>query len=203
MKQDILHKHEGAVLRLRGRKAGPLSDENRRLLQQAFLDAFALQGTVTKATQTAHIDRTIVYYWLKNDSAFANAYAEAITAYNDVIRNALHERGVVGIQKALFQKGQPVLDSGVAQVYETHHSDALLALIARARLPEYKQTEIQPNANVALTEHSLIIEDMRVLEEHVLDMLLQDLARIETEKNTYAHTTIIAASTPESTTPRA
>ena len=179
-----------------------MADQERYATQQRFLDAFSRYGTVTRASQEVGIHRTTVNYWARTDIPFANSYAEAIVAYQDVIRDALHTRAVTGIATPVFHHGQPLIDTTTGKpLTVVKHSDALLALLARARLPEYKNLDAPVTMGVTLTEHSLIIEDIRLLTTNVLDTLLLDLERIDAEKATYGNNTIVDnGATPQSPT---
>ena len=134
---------------------------------QIFLDALAEDGVVTKACERAGIIRRVAYARRQTNAAFAEAWEDAMGAWRDRLRQEAQRRAVNGTHKLLYHQGQPIYeyrtvigtdgkpekdDSGQdkrevvrdangqpvqARVYD--FSDALLARMLAANVPEYRE----------------------------------------------------------------
>ena len=110
------------------------SQTERHIRQGVFLKALCHTGIISLACRTARIHHTTVHYWLQGRPDFKAAYDEAIEIANDVVRAEIFRRGVIGVQKPVFYKGEIVGEV-------TEYSDNLLALLARSRMAEFKKAD--------------------------------------------------------------
>ena len=108
-----------------------MTDAQRALAQQRFLDSFRAIGNISKAAIAAGVSRKTVYNWLKNSDDFRNRFEEAEEDVRDAIREEIHRRAIEGVDEPVYQRGLLV---GHVRKY----SDALLIKMAQARLPEYR-----------------------------------------------------------------
>jgi AcrR family transcriptional regulator len=108
-----------------------MTDAQRTLAQQRFLDTFRAIGTISKAAVAAGVSRTTVYNWIRNDRVFQESFKDAEEDVRDAIREELHRRAIEGVDEPIYQRG--VLVGHVRK-----YSDAILLKMAAARLPEYR-----------------------------------------------------------------
>lgn len=137
-----------------------MSPEQRRAVQDVFLEAFSLNCNVTASCQKAKIDHSTVFYWEKHDAGFRKRYAEAKVKADDMIRAAWWTRAIQGVKKPLTcAKGlvYEEVDDGKGgktsrPMMVTEYSDRLLELMIKCRLPEaagLSSTFMQQQANIA------------------------------------------------------
>jgi hypothetical protein len=96
--------------------------------QKQFLEQYARCGNLTEAARKCRIDRNRHYDWLQDpeyEAKFANAYAQAC----DIVDGEIRRRGVTGILKPVFYKGEKV---GSIREY----SDTLLIFLAKGMMPD-------------------------------------------------------------------
>src|SRR5262245_58419046 len=96
--------------------------------QKRFLEAYAKCGNVTEAAGKVGISRERHYDWLQDpeyEARFADAYGQACEQVDREIRR----RGVVGILKPVWYKGEKV---GSIREY----SDTLLIFLAKGMMPD-------------------------------------------------------------------
>lgn len=128
-----------------------LTDGEREAAQEAFLRAFATTGVISTGLRAIGVSRQAVDYW-RTKPEFAERYAEAEQAANDVLRLEIHRRAVEGLTRKKFTgKGQAIIDPETGQQYvEREYSDSLLQFAAKARMPEFRET-VQQNVNLTGT----------------------------------------------------
>ena len=115
------------------------------MLKAAFLEAFAETGIMRAACEAVGVSRATIWHWQEHDADFGAAYQQARALADDALRKEIHRRGVEGIEKPVFWKGQQV-----ATVRE--YSDTLLIFQAKARMPEYRdQSKIEHTGELVLT----------------------------------------------------
>lgn len=164
----------------RRRKGQRLTPEQKRQAQDTFLKTFAMNANVRAACLAAGIDRSVIYQWLEKDTAFTVLYHEAEKDADDMIRAAIFQRAIRGYEKpvvsmgkivyeetpvldalgkpVLDEKGRPVVRYG-KPLTETVYSDALLALLAKARMHEFRekqQVEMSGSLDVSGVRDSLL-----------------------------------------------
>jgi len=72
----------------------------------AFLAAFRLTASVTKAAKAAKLDRSLHYRWLKEDPAYAPAFAEAAAEAAQLLEDEAVRRAYEGVEEPLVYKGE-------------------------------------------------------------------------------------------------
>jgi hypothetical protein len=121
--------------RLIARKRGPMREEEKPLVQDNFLKAFAVSGNVRQACLRAGVDRSTIYAWKRDDEAFAERYKLAEDDVNDRLRAEMWRRAMKGVRKPVYQGGKQV---GFIREY----SDGLISLLAKAHMPEFRQAGV-------------------------------------------------------------
>jgi hypothetical protein len=89
-------------------------------------------GHVKKAAEAAGVGRRTVYDWREAHAEFAAQWDEITDAVNDDIEHEIRRRGIDGVERPYFYKGEQV-----ATVRE--FSDNLLMFYAKKRMPEYRE----------------------------------------------------------------
>lgn len=108
------------------RLAGTLDEKRKHI----FLRVLAETGSSKLACQSAgYRNMAAINRALKNDAAFAEAYDEAVAAAGEFIEAEAVRRGMQGVKKAVYYKGNIV-------GYETVYSDSILALLLKASKPD-------------------------------------------------------------------
>jgi hypothetical protein len=96
--------------------------------QAAFLAEFALCGNVLRSALKVRVGRQTVYHWLK-DPAFQEIFDAAHQDALDRLEEEARRRAVDGVL-------EPVVSGGQLVTYRTRYSDALLALLLKAKRPD-------------------------------------------------------------------
>jgi hypothetical protein len=94
-----------------------------------FLEIIYLTGNLSGACKAISVSFETINKWRRDDPVFAAAMDEAIERHKDVIEDAIHQRGIVGVEKPVFQGGKLV-------GYQREYSDSLLLAKAKAYIPE-------------------------------------------------------------------
>jgi hypothetical protein len=112
---------------------------------------------------SAGIERRLVYYWQEHDETFALKFQVAEQEANDVIRAELFKRAVQGIEKPVVSMGKVVYQDG-KPLMERVYSDNLLSLLAKARMPEFRDKQsVDLHATVNGAVDSTLHIDVRSL----------------------------------------
>lgn len=97
--------------------------------RQAFLDHLAKGWTIHASVQAAGIKRREAVYDLRGrDETFADAWDSAIEAGVQVLEQEAIRRGVIGVDKPVYQGGHLV-------GHVTEYSDQLLQFMLKAKRP--------------------------------------------------------------------
>lgn len=120
------------------RRGQRMTAEERKIAQEKFLKTFAKNANVRAACMAAGIDRSQVYRWQEHDTEFSLKFNVATEQANDLIRAALWLRGVEGITKPVVSMGKLVYGEDGKPLTEKVYSDSLLSLLAKARMPEFR-----------------------------------------------------------------
>jgi hypothetical protein len=136
-----------APIRKRRKGQRPTAEEKRRI-QATFLEAFANNANMRAACKAAGVDRNTVYAWQEHDEAFSFRFKQAEADANDVIRAAIYQRGLQGIDKPLHWQGRMVMEDVPdprhpgkmirRRVTVKDYSDTLLIFLAKSRMPEFR-----------------------------------------------------------------
>lgn len=118
-----------------------LTKQQTQELQEKFLKSFSMTANVRAACMQAGIDRATVRKWEEHDETFGFRYKEAKADANDLIRAELHRRAIQGYDKPVISVGKIVYDKDGKVLTEKIYSDNLLGLLAKARLPEFRDKQ--------------------------------------------------------------
>jgi hypothetical protein len=134
-----------AIRTSRRRNGQHMSAEERKVAQEEFLKAFAMTANVRAACMKAGIDRSTVYRWQEHDTEFGLKFRQASEDANDVIRAELFRRAIQGTEKPVVSMGKAVYveteDGRKKPLMERVYSDNLLSLLAKARMPEFRERQ--------------------------------------------------------------
>ena len=87
--------------------------------KRAFLTAFVICGSRTRAAEMAGCDRKMHLIWLRDDPAYAQAFAQAELMAAELAEEEAWRRGIDGIERGVWYKGERVGS-------EREYSDTLL-----------------------------------------------------------------------------
>jgi hypothetical protein len=126
------------------RQGYKLTAKLRRAAQEAFLEAFGKTGIIRAGLDAANVDRASVDWWNEHDEDFNNRYGQMRREADDAIRAEVFRRAVTGVRrrKTISRRddnGKLVIDR-VETV--TEYSDAMLALLAKSRIAEFRHGEV-------------------------------------------------------------
>jgi hypothetical protein len=149
-------------------KGEKLTKAEKQLLQEKFLKSFSITANMRAACMAAGIDRSTVYYWQEHDTEFSLRFNIAEQEANDVIRAELFRRAVQGYEKPLTSMGKLVYNKDGKVETEKVYSDTLLSLLAKSRLPEFREKQAEIEVNVHTGN---ISEELRMLPSEQLSQL--------------------------------
>jgi hypothetical protein len=101
---------------------------------ELFLEEFANGGIIVNAARVAGLKPRTIENYRKNDPKFAEAFEDAQELANGVLETEARRRGLEGVDKPVFQKGQRV-----GEVRE--YSDVLLKMLIQANMPKYRDAQ--------------------------------------------------------------
>jgi hypothetical protein len=154
------------------RQGQRIKKAERTAIQDKFLEAFSMTANVRAACLSAGIDRATVYQWEANDPDFADKFHAAELDANDMIRAELFRRAVQGVEKPVVSMGKVVYQDGKPLMVR-EYSDSLLSLLAKARMPEFRDTsrhEVTGKDGGPIQTEGLLI-DTRNLSAEQLELL--------------------------------
>lgn len=103
------------------------------IMKERYLTLYAVVGLMNTTCNILCINKETVYLWKKADKEFAKKLREIDERLLDSLEDEAYRRGVMGVQKPVFQNGKKV---GHVQEY----SDSLLILLLKAKAPhKYKE----------------------------------------------------------------
>lgn len=119
-------------------------------VRDLFLAEFRETGNLRLACEAAKISRSTVERYRREDPQFAEAYAEAEEDAADNLEEAARVRAVDGVLRRRYDK------DGNCIAEETVYSDALLALLLKARRPakfrENSKIELEAKVDATVDE---------------------------------------------------
>ena len=140
------------------KRPGPrFTKEQRVQKQEAFLEAFNISANVRASCEKADISRFTIYEWAEHDEIFSIRFKQAELDANDRIREEMHRRAVEGYTKPLVSVGKVVYDADGSPMTERVYSDMLLSLLAKARLPEFRDKSNTAGAGIP-DDAELVVE---------------------------------------------
>ena len=86
----------------------------------------------------AGIDRSTVYAWQEHDEQFSLRFKQAEAEANDILLAEAWRRGVQGYKRPVVSMGKQVYVNG-EPLMEPVYSDNLLALLMKARMPQFRE----------------------------------------------------------------
>ncbi len=145
--------------RARRRQGQAMTPQERREKQDAFLALFGMEANVTAAAQELGLDRDTIYDWKQRYTDFAQRFAAAEQEANDHIDHEIYRRGVLGWE-------EPLVSAGKFVCMVTKYSDAMLTLLAKSRMPKYREKQ-----------HIDVSATLATMAGQAKDELLADLAQ--------------------------
>lgn len=131
--------------------------------KRAFLAAYRLCGSITKAAEISDIARKTHYEWMK-DEDYQRAFADAHEEAGDYLEQEARRRAVDGVDEPVFYKGKKCGEV-------TKYSDTLLIFLLNGLKPEkYKQR--------TTTEHSGKVAHEHTFDPGTIDGISSVIARI-------------------------
>lgn len=127
-----------------------MSPETTRELQQRFLDAYVMYGTVGRATTALHLPRGLHNTWLRTDFEYAEAYYNARELIVDQLESEAIRRAKDGVERPVYQGGELV---GTV----TEYSDSLLMFLLKGMRPDKYRERI-----AVLTDNTIDEEIKRI-----------------------------------------
>lgn len=106
--------------------------------REAFLKALSDGGVVRHAAEAAGVSKNTAYRERERDSAFAEAWDDAIDDAADVLEVEARRRAILGVEKVTYvrsgtdDKGRPVFTQQTIREY----SDTLLIFLLKGMRPE-------------------------------------------------------------------
>jgi hypothetical protein len=139
-------------------KRGPTArtDLARARAREKFLKRLAETCNVSDAARVAGIARSIAYDWKAADSAFEQAWNEAIETARDALEAEARRRAVEGWKEPIFQGGR--------QVGEIHrYSDRMLEVLLKGHRPQFREKGVEVDVGVTLQSPPTFIDVARRL----------------------------------------
>lgn len=112
-----------------------------------FLASLSSHGVIGRACDEAGVSRRTVDRYRQDDTAFAEAFADALESGIDVLEAAAVLRAVHGVEELVYYKGEVVGSV-------TRYSDSLLSfLLERKRYKQTVRTELStPDGALEITD---------------------------------------------------
>lgn len=117
--------------------------------REVFLEKLSAGASITMACSFAKIGRTTAYEWRAADEAFAALWDDALEAGNDLLEDEARRRAVDGVERPVVAMGRIAKDDKGNVLMLREYSDALLALMLKAKKPKEYRDRLDVNANVA------------------------------------------------------
>lgn len=135
MSEEQQNSDSPKLLRVR-RQGQRMTPEEREAAQEIFLAAFREHANLSAACEIAGIHIDTPYDWKNRYKDFAKKFAEAEQAANDAIDLEIYRRGVKGWLEPAISSGKWVHGDDGQPAMIPRYSDAMLTLLAKARMPE-------------------------------------------------------------------
>lgn len=157
-----------------------MSKTRNTVKQRAFIQAFCVTASVSRAAKAAQIHRQRHYSWLKEDPHYAALFDRARLEVGDALQDEAVRRAHEGVLKPVYYKGKRC---GVRRVY----SDGLLMFLLRRMLPEVYGERANGAMEVSATTGGgpIVLENasLKALSDDELECLIV-LAKKSREKPT-------------------
>jgi hypothetical protein len=119
-----------------GSPASSKSTESTLKKRNAFIEVFKRTGNITYAAEQVGINRTTHFTWMKKDPKYVVRFNSAREEAADVMEAEAWRRGVKGVDKPVFYRGEEV-----AKIKE--YSDLLLIFLLKANRPEKFRDKVE------------------------------------------------------------
>lgn len=121
---------------------------------QAFLEAYAVTGSVTAAAKAAGIDKKMHYRRLDSDPEYRKAFESLQDRVGQELEDVLVDRAINGVKRQLHWRGKPMKTKNGHLVYEIEYDNNLgIALLKRFRPKLYRDhTSIEHSGSIDLVE---------------------------------------------------
>lgn len=144
--------------------------------RETFLDLLRAGNTATFAASAIGMRREGVYRHRADEPDFAAAWEQALEEGVDVLEQEAKRRAVEGVTKPVVQGGRVVTDALGFPILLHEYSDALLALLLKAKKPAvYRENVTVEQRGKILHEHAGRV-DLKLASAAELDVL-EGLAR--------------------------
>lgn len=146
--------------------------------RKLFVAQLKVNGNVTRAAQTAEIERSTAYRLREQDATFRADWDEAIEMWKDRLEEEADRRAREGTLKAVFYKGQVV-------GFENEYSDTLMQTLLKAARPEKYKERIQidiPEINKAMPILQELLLFLRENNQDFTEAQRQFLAMLRAQK---------------------
>jgi len=114
--------------------------------QQAFLNALAITGSISKSAEAAGVNRNQHRAWAKESPEFAEALVEAREVWADSLEAEAVRRAVEGTLDPIVQNGKQVIGPDGKPLFRNNKSDYLLSLLLKGHRPERYNPPVQTQA---------------------------------------------------------
>lgn len=142
-------------------------ERNRKVLQTKFLAAYRETASIMRAAEVAGISRRRHYDWIYQDPTYKERFADAQEGALLVLEEEMLRRGVEGVRRLKFYKGDPLIDPETGQPYVEHeYSDTLAIFMAKGIAPhKYRErTETTLQADITVNLNARMEQLQRVMD---------------------------------------
>jgi hypothetical protein len=158
------------LTRARVRRPGErMTAKQRAAAQEVFITTYSQGHSITKSCKAAGVSRETLYAWKEHHETFMFRFNQAKEEGDDVIRDEIRRRGIEGWDEAVYQLGNY---AGTVRKY----SDRMLEIMAKARMPEYRD-----KVDVKATVQGNVTHDINLAADPEAAALAGDFFRRLTE----------------------
>jgi hypothetical protein len=130
-----------------GPVTGNMYEEFTAARKKKYCDVLAKTADKLLARTKIGVSVATVRNHRKSDPVFNEMVEDAMEKFRMDLVAAAHKRGVKGLRRGLYYKGEPTVDADGKPVVEKHYSDKMLELLLKRYIPEFN-----PKEKVEVTE---------------------------------------------------
>ena len=130
-----------------GPVTGNMYEEFTAARQKKYCDVLAKTADKLLARTKIGVAASTVRKYRKESPEFNQMVEDAMEKFRMSLVAAAHKRGVKGLRRGLYYKGEPTVDASGNPVIEKHYSDKCLELLLKRYIPEFN-----PKEKVEVTE---------------------------------------------------
>ena len=144
--------------------------KNPALEQQIFLEAYRATVSIKHAVEVSGITHDEFRAWLNDIPEFRARWEEIQDAAAQTLEDEAVRRAIEGCRRAVYYRGEPVIDSQGNPIYELEFSDGLLTtLLKRFRPALYRENwHVEHGGSIDL------VQRMRAANERLIAMRRPD-----------------------------